>query len=541
MPYLTNGPEAGKKRKRVVTDRSSGKSLKTKASKIDDTLKSEGPKARIKRLEAEITESRKHYNNIVELLSIAERSWSKRESHLAAAVALCRVFCRLHTSGSLRKSNTSTDAEATITQWLLERYNEYCDILIAAVHGEDETSQSTAVTLVMTLAKEEGDYAWRHGLFIRLMRTLLTAEGVDTAGEKFVEEFFQPYSDVQVYTFLATAHLLPELRSDENAVQASLNILESLELIPERDEGLHRFYTDSPPKACQAVTPWKKHGQEAWLAVLRSNLSKEQRKAILSIMTPKIVPLFSKAEMLADFLTDSYNTPGSSALLALSGLFYLMANRNLDYPSFYQKLYSLLDSGLLHSKYRSRFFRLLDTFMASTHLPSALVASFIKRLSRLALEAPPAGIVVIVPWIYNMLKKHPACTFMIHRVPRTQTEREQLEQIGSDDPFDMDETDPMETNAIDSCLWEIISLQSHYHPNVAALARIVSQQFTKPSYNLEDFLDYSYQSIVENELRKEIRKDPEVEYEIPKRIFTIQDNDGTNEFGSLMNIVLACQ
>lgn len=196
-----------------------------------------------------------------------------------------------------------------------------------------------------------------------------------------------------------------------------------------------------------------------------------------------------------DFLTDSYNTGGSTSLLALSGVFYLIQERNLDYPSFYLKLYSLLDRGILHSKHRSRFLRLMDTFLASTHLPAVLVASFIKRLSRLALNAPPAAIVVIVPWIYNILKKHPACTFMIHRETRGAEAKALLEEEGLTDPFLEDEEDPMETKAIDSCLWEIVTLQSHYHPNVATLAKIISEQFTKHSYNLEDFLDHSYGSV----------------------------------------------
>lgn len=36
-----------------------------------------------------------------------------------------------------------------------------------------------------------------------------------------------------------------------------------------------------------------------------------------------------------------------------------------DYPNFYQKLYALLDRHVMHVKYRARFFRLLDTFLAS--------------------------------------------------------------------------------------------------------------------------------------------------------------------------------
>ena len=279
-------------------------------------------------------------------------------------------------------------------------------------------------------------------------------------------------------------------------------------------------------------------------------MDEKQRKSVLGLVSNGIAPWFSNAERLMDFLTDSYDVGGSTSLLALSGLFYLIQEKNLDYPSFYPKLYSLLDADVLHSRYRSRFFRLLDDFLGSTHLPAALVASFIKRLSRLTLYAPPAAIVVVIPWVYNLLKKHPTCTFMIHREADHRSTAISEDHQGMDDPFDDDATDPMQTGALESSLWEIHMLQSHYHPNVATLANIISEQFTKQAYNLEDFLDHSYATVCEfgngrmcvteltyvlgtrgedqmimAELSKEIKKPPAIEYRIPKRILTHRSDD----------------
>jgi len=248
--------------------------------------------------------------------------------------------------------------------------------------------------------------------------------------------------------------------------------------------------------AHHSSTTHKNRAQTAYLALFTHPLTKPQQKTLLHHTTHHIAPWFSaKPEHLMDFLTDSFNVGGSTSLLALSGLFHLMQQRNLDYPMFFTKLYSLLDADLLHSKHRSRFFRLLNTFMASTHLPAALVASFIKRLARLALAAPPAAVVAVVPWTYNMLMAHPACTFMLHRTVRTEEEAEVLEREGMDDPFDMHEDDPMQTNALESSLWELECLRRHYHPNVASLAGILGEQFTKRGYSLEDFLDHSYGSV----------------------------------------------
>lgn len=90
---------------------------------------------------------------------------------------------------------------------------------------------------------------------------------------------------------------------------------------------------------------------------------------------------------MADWLGGLVDRGGANALLAMNGLFILMTQFNLcvsassildikvltpglnsDYPNFYDKLYALLDRNVLHVKYRARFFRLLDTFLASTYI-----------------------------------------------------------------------------------------------------------------------------------------------------------------------------
>jgi U3 small nucleolar RNA-associated protein 19 len=277
-----------------------------------------------------------------------------------------------------------------------------------------------------------------------------------------------------------------------------LKLLYGLGTSVSSDEELAAFLVPASSKlqkSAASVKSHKKKAQEAWLAALKMKLTPDQRNQVLRSMVHDIVPWFPKVELLMDFLSDSFNQGGETSLLALAGLFYLMQEKNLDYSSFYEKLYSLLDGDLLHSKYRSRFFRQLDTFMASTHLPAALVASFIKRLSRLALQAPPSAIVLIIPWVYNMFKLHPTCTFMMHREPMVDDERDEANENGVKDTFDMDQANPMLSGAIDSDVWELVTLQSHYHPNVATLAKIISEQFTKQSYNLEDFLDHSYDTV----------------------------------------------
>lgn len=314
----------------------------------------------------------------------------------------------------------------------------------------------------------------------------------------------------------------------------SISILSKIGDAPSASDDLATLFI--PPSRSSRktrITPssMKRAAQSAWLAILRQpSLSTSSRKTLLHLVAPVVSPWFIKPELLMDFLTDSYDLGGSQALIAISGLYQLISTKNLDYPSFYPKLYSLLDAQLFHSTQRSRFFRLLQTFLSSSHLPATLIASFIKRLARLALSAPPAAIVTVIPYIYNLLKDNPATTFMIHRSRSPDPFR---------DPFNASEPDPLLTNAIDSSLWELQSLQSHYHPNVASIARIIGEQFTKQQYNIEDFLDHSYGSIIAAELVRDPKKAPIVEWKIRKNILeTSVDKAATGDIEENTNPLL---
>ncbi|KAJ5708497.1 hypothetical protein N7488_008298 [Penicillium malachiteum] len=532
------GPvESSKKRK---SSKTAGAPSKRRAVAEDDFAET---LSTIEKLENEIAESRKHYNNIATLISMLNVQTSAKNPELAVAVSLCRVFSRLMAAGNFAESSRAAENEKIVTAWLKERCLEYQRALLSIIREADTTSQITALTLSMRIIKERITHipgaenaVWSTN-FKAIVEAVLEAQDNQDLQSEFVNKFMKEFEDVRYHAFGQIAEYAA-IRRRSDVLDSLISILSACDDVPGDDHKFENFFATpgSQKKRLTSVNSHKKRAQEAWLAILRNNLSQAQRKSLLRIMVHHIEPWFSRPELLMDFLTDSYNVGGATSLLALSGLFYLIQEKNLDYPQFYTKLYSLLDAYLLHSKHRSRFFRLLNTFLASTHLPAALIASFLKRLARLALHAPPSAIVVIVPFMYNIFKNHPTCSFMMHREIRDKELAAEIEAEGMDDPFDPLEEDPTRTGAIESCLWEIVTLQSHYHPNVASIARIISEQFTKQQYNLEDFLDHTYQGMVEAELgfgEKPLRKVPVVEYQIPKRIFTdrLLEEDGGVDSG----------
>ncbi|KAJ5971342.1 CCAAT-binding factor [Penicillium vulpinum] len=528
-------------KKRKSGKNASGPSSKRRAVAEDNLAEK---LSTIQELENQIAESRKGYNNIATLLSMLNVEKSAKTPEMAVAVSLCRVFSRLIAGGNLTESSRAAENEKIVVAWLKERCLDYQNALVAIMREADASCQIAALTLSMRILKERlahipgsENNLWSTGLFKDIFAAVVEANNGQDLQSEAITKFVKEYEDVRYYTFAQMSDYASTKRSPE-VLETLIKILQTCDEVPGPEHKFEKFYAkrDTKNKRLVSVNSHKKQAQEAWLAILRNNLEQSQRKTLLRMMVHNIEPWFNQPELLMDFLTDSYNVGGATSLLALSGLFYLIQEKNLDYPQFYTKLYSLLDAELLHSKHRSRFFRLLNTFLSSTHLPSTMVASFIKRLARLALNAPPSAIVVIVPFMYNFFKSHPTTTFMMHRSIQDKDLLAQVEKEGMDDPFDPNETDPNMTNAIESSIWEIETLQSHFHPNVASIAKIISEQFTKQAYSLEDFLDHTYAGMVTADLgveERNLKKIPVVEYRIPKRIFTdrLLEEDGGVDSG----------
>ncbi|KAL9014752.1 MAG: hypothetical protein Q9180_008926, partial [Flavoplaca navasiana] len=302
-------------------------------------------------------------------------------------------------NGSMSQSREMPDNERTIAQWLRAQHESYNNILLEMLMDTNPGMQSTALTLLMRLQKEfadnleepSHDHRRHEGNLRRAVARITNSDSMELIREEFVRQYVQVYDDVRYFTFACLNDLFKEEGEKcVNRLDAIISLLALLEPDTADKQSMNSFYHKKVNTRVRNGNSHKKLAQELWMNILRGSLSRSQRKTILSMMTTHIVPWFTRMELLMDFLTDSFNAGGSLSLTALSGLFHLMQAKNLDYPQFYTKLYSLLSPEILHSKHRSRFFRLLDTFLSSTHLPVALVASFIKRLARLTLGAPPS-------------------------------------------------------------------------------------------------------------------------------------------------------
>lgn len=511
-------------------------------------------------LSKEIDESLK-FNNLVPLLEQFKLIKTKLIESIdpdvesmarKLSLLLYRNFNKINdeiiSNGNGAKSSASEDKKMII-KWLLEKYTTFKDIIYGFI--EDKLAGSTSLQLdlldiILNFIRLESQRKSSTSQVVffptqsykSLTESILNSKNGEilfdgTTDNFIVLEFldkFQKYWDLQFYFFNNLSEVLNEWKQEKSEKDLQLifaNFLTVLRkglLFNEKTLEEEPLWI-APNKEGKLLSSLYKHTlfksqfQKSVIAMLSYPLLQEQYKSVLMILHKRIIPYMSQPQSLMDFLTDCYDLTDDLIvpILALNSLYELMKNYNLEYPDFYSKLYSLLTPELLYTKYRSRFFRLCDLFLSSTHLSANLVASFIKKLARISLAASASGVVIIIPFIYNLLKRHPTCMIMLHKEDT---------ESGYQDPFNSEEKNPLHTEAIKSSLWELDTLMTHYHPNVATLAKIFGEPFRKPSYNMEDFLDWSYNSLLQSEYDRKFKdKNSALEFEEFDKVLDTSNSD----------------
>lgn len=250
----------------------------------------------------------------------------------------------------------------------------------------------------------------------------------------------------------------------------------------------------------------------AWLAVLKAPMSPFELRAALRFL-PDFLEHSPRPLQFADFFMKAYQNTGVVPVLALQGLFYLMTQHGLEHVDYYKQLYKLLKPSLFYVKYRSNFCNLVaQSLLYNEMLPAHVVASFCKRLLRIALSAQPGAILWILGLVSNLLRKHPEINCLIQRQQ-------------CDDQFNADTDDPEESHALQSSLWELSALEQHYYPAVVTLAKSVGrpEELQAPLHDLSE-LSPTYPSLFEQERsrRHKNRKTP-LTFVEPQSLFVPDD------------------
>ncbi|KAJ9076646.1 Maturation and nuclear export of 40S ribosomal subunits interacting protein [Entomophthora muscae] len=490
-----------------------------------------------------ILASKENLNDILKLYKYTESK--KAEVVYNAVKALQFVFVSLIKRGDIQlykpiSDNGSLDAaQVQVSEWLGTILKKWYRHLFTLLNSRDPAIQVAALDAFFALIREDSaagveaqkGYTFNSAYMEEFGEALVASKHLaDETINYLVEKYLNCFEDIRYYTLKMLAISVTKLITQNNAEQVKhvvewvFKLLSSIRSMPTKDEDIKKFWATHPGKIESKGTHFllmtsthRREFQEAWLSFFRLKLSNTILKRVLLALHQRVLPHMLNPVALLDFLVHCYDQGGVIALLALNGLFTLIHKHNMDYPDFYTKLYQCFTPDLLHVKHRSRFFRLTELFLSSAYLPAGLIAAFVKRMARLALHGPPGALVLILPFIYNLLRAHPACMILIHRAGEI--------KCGERDPYDFSQSNPTLSNALESSLWEVEALSRHYSANVSSLAKLFSDQFTKPSYLLEDFMDHNFNSMISAELGKPFKKVPALAIKLSPTLLPSSDSN----------------
>ncbi|CAJ1071168.1 nucleolar complex protein 4 homolog [Xyrichtys novacula] len=479
-----------------------------------------------------ILKSRKHANDTFDILEVLQSD--EEEKTVVSAVNACStLFCTLLEKkelfiGKLQEEEDALRGEFSAEEkyriFMRHRYNTCVEILLEHLSHERHAVKENTLTCLMKFAAGEGKhpledldwsehYSFPRELISAVVERLLSKTTDNSLLISRFQEFLE-MEDVRFYVMSSIRENVGQVMDkNKGAVmpiyQSNVLTLMSNISVPSKESELINFMVKQEAKhedwKAAKLLEHKRVFERMWLGFLKYKLPSNMYKKILVILHDSILPHMSKPTLMIDFLTAAYDVGGAISLLALNGLFVLIHQHNLDYPDFYTKLYNLLEPSVFHVKYRARFFHLANLFLSSSHLPLYLVAAFAKRLARLALTAPPTALLLVLPFIYNLIRRHPSCRVLIHRPSAGD---ELLE-----DPYLMDEEDPAQCRALESSLWEIKTLQKHYHPDVAKAAMSINTPLSAQEDDISEVLEITTFELMERDLKQSQKKSIPLEFE----------------------------
>ncbi|KAF4529321.1 hypothetical protein B566_EDAN011415 [Ephemera danica] len=460
--------------------------------------------------------SRKNANNLVDILNMMSDKIGKGNM-MACILALEKmVENALRTKSSQQKAQS--DAEQQYFDWLWQQYKnvlvQLLTIISSSSYAEPIREQAVVTYMKLLIAesshvnkpKDGSNICLPQNNFLLLLKAMFSGKS-HRENRKLLARFqeYSAYHDValQIWTSVAKLTIVkPDTPHSESLMKSILAMLQqtpvptssvrkeepSQMLFPKRGGSF-------PLKALDKAL--KKEVDQVWNNIQHWPHTDATLQNTILLILEKLISHLSKPILLTDFFITSMEKGGAISVLALQGIFKLIQNHNIDYPNIYDKLYSLFTPDVFRTQYKSRLFFLADIFLSSSHLPEALVASFAKRLARLALLAPAPDILIILPFIGNLLLRHKGLQILINH---------STGDLVQGDPFLEREPDPMKTLAMDSSLWEVKSLQMHIVPSVAIAARFINDKLPSVEWDLSEVLDGTYEQMFQKERNRKVKR-----------------------------------
>ncbi|XP_048005760.1 nucleolar complex protein 4 homolog [Leguminivora glycinivorella] len=437
-----------------------------------------------------ILESKKNANVLCEVLEMFNKE-EKNYTPLLLTVEL--IFTTLLKRGEMFETGKGTgpdggDPGLIHCRWLRENYQlAFKRVLACMSRGEDSSrKQALASCLKLMMVEGENPTLSKHGVICfpdwrlqSVFDVILDAKQSQSMFIKYLE-CFTDYRDFQQNALNVLADLKYSKAPSEIYVQ---NYLELFEMImrpglnqkerpkqPEKyyDKKIYpedRYYIKRDSLVSDIFDPaiCKKSINRCWSFCmqwpLRANETNHRRALV--VLVDRIMPYLTKPVLATDFLCDSLDCGSAISMIALRGIMELVTEHDIDFPDIYDRLYGMFEPDMFATRSKRRLIHIADVFLSSTRVPETMIASFAKRLARLALVASPEDAQELLRLIANMVHRHPGLKRML---------KNDQPAILPQDPFEMEESRANATNAIQSSLWEVAALKQHFTPEVCASA-----------------------------------------------------------------------
>ncbi|XP_054723303.1 nucleolar complex protein 4 homolog B-like isoform X2 [Uloborus diversus] len=409
-------------------------------------------------------ESRKNSNCILEL---EEFLLSEEESIITDAIDVTKeLFSNIFSQAMLRQGFNAGEVQEKYRLWLFNRYEDYVGHLLSYLSHPSSKIRESALDTLLTFVKLEkeypikvvdnGKYYFPRNLFQKIIKELLSYE-ID---QQKVILRFQNCTSSEDNKFYLLKCMQCTLESSEKLtdvfIENTFHLLRGLEYPEEfSNSGVQGQFGIDEKK-------FSKLFSSVWRRFLKFQLPPVLFRKVLMCLDEGVLPHLQNPCVMTDFLTNAYNKGGITSLLSLNGLFLLMQKYNV-------------------------------------HLPAYVVASFAKKLSRISLMSRTDTLMKIVPFVCNLLIRHPTLNVLIHR-----NDPKSL----SCDPFNFDETDPSASKAIDSSLWELKALQNHLNPVVSSKAKVINSNLPKLEYDISGVLNVTLNDVYQKERKRKFSEMP---------------------------------
>ena len=460
--------------------------------------------------------NKKNSNFIIELLKTAQAD-NKKQIRLHSSSLLAKLFSNYLQNGVICKRKIDKNAdenkeilvELKFKAWMREQYESYAEILIDSIASENRSEREKGENIDClfeclkqeTKASKDEESSFPFDLFHKILEKIL----LNVSSLKLIKRLckYLVYNDIRYFTLKYIHDNLDEYRSNDTFIENFINLFSLMPGLIKGEESneksLFALEEISENSNLSNIDYNRKMFSDCIFKILHSQLNTDLFKKVLTKFPEKLLPKMSNPLMCTDFLNESYKVGGLISVLALDSLYVLISKYNIEIPDFYKKLYEQLNASIFNTKYKSRYFALLDMCLSSTHLSVFLVALFMKKISRLLLFAPACDTKVLLRFITNLAIRHPTCKQLIHR--------KNGKPIAGD-PFDANSTDLNQTSVLNSSVWEVQAIANHYSPSVAQEIKLLNSLPSSESDVFQLIDDNNFESLLDEELNKNYKSCP---------------------------------